>query len=162
MKPARRSTASGEPMPVGHDRAQGSGWRSLLGSWLPTMEQSPLTPVVIVEPRSLSDFLRPEGTGLELLVTGLSSRRSPYSIISPDFQQTARRLPHSGQQSAPIVWTPWSLLPHLTIEGIRSFLAMQVPGVPRSTRNGDAPFGDLASSWHGSDSSSVEPFWHWG
>ena len=40
-------------------------WRSWPELWLRTMETSPWTPVVIVGPRSPSDFLRPKGTALD-------------------------------------------------------------------------------------------------
>ena len=78
-KPARPSTASGEPMPAGHGRVPGSGLRSLPGSWLPTTEPSPLTPVVIVEPRSPSDSRRPERTARARLATG--QRYSPHLAL---------------------------------------------------------------------------------
>jgi len=160
MKPAKRSIDSGEPMPVGRGRARDSGSRSSPGSSRPTTEQSPLTLVAIAEPRLPSDSRQPERTGLDLLAAGLTSRRSPHSSVSPDLQQIARRLPHSGQQSASVVWTQWSLLPHSTIEGAPGFLAMQAQREPRPIRRGNVPSGYLAFTGLGSDLSSVEPYWH--
>ena len=160
MKPAKRSIGFGEPMPVGRGRARDSGLRSSPGSWRPTTEQSPLTLVAIVEPRSPSDSLQPERTGPDLLAAGLTSRWSPHSSVSPDLQHLARRLPHSGQQSASIVWRQCSLLPYSTIEGALGLPAVQAPEEPRPARRGKVPIGDLASTGDGSDLSSAEPYWH--